>query len=307
MRTTPRILGAATMAAVALVLSTGAARALEPGAHPPFLLGSTAGVPIGLLPRPSLYVSNLATYLDYRYSPDSGPGPRALYSFSDAVTVLWVPDVIVLGARYGALVQQAVVEKTVTGIPPRGVSSTKAGFNNTLISPLNLAWSLPENLFVSARFAFHLPNGDYDRHNLVNIANNFWAFEPNVGISYVRDGLDLSVRLVYDVMTENTDSAVRGNVNGRYRSGNIFSADYTASQAFGNWRFGVTGFGTQQTHDDSARGRTLPDTKFSKVGIGPLIQYNAEWIGINVYYIRDVVSTDTFGGDAFYFRVTLRF
>jgi hypothetical protein len=302
-----RILIWFTLATVILVTETRSARAIEPGAHPPYLAGATAGVPIGVLPPPAFYVSNLATYFDYRFSPDTRPGPRTLQVSSDALTVLWVPDLTILGARYGLLVQQGFVDKTVTGIPPRGATSTGTGLHNTLISPLNLAWTLPSDFFVSARVAVYLPNGHYSRNNLVNIANHFWAFEPSVGISYLRDEFDVSVHLVYDIMTENTDSNAPGSVNNRYRSGNIFSADYTVSQAFGSWRFGVTGFGVQQTHDDSADGRRVRDTKFSKIGIGPLVEYNARWIGINAYYIRDVTWTDTFGGDNFYLRVTVRF
>jgi hypothetical protein len=307
MRVLPGVRTVVGIAAFVVASSTGSALAIEPGAHPPFLAGSTGGVPIGLIPQPSFYVSSLTTYLDYKFHADSRPGPLALYALSEALTILWVPDFTILGARYGALVQQAVVERTITGIPPRGVSSTETGLNNTLISPINLAWTLSNDVFVSARFAVHLPNGQYDRHKLVNIANNFWAFEPNVGITYLRDGFDLSLRLLYDIMTENTRSNARGNVNGRYHSGNILSADYTASQAFGNWRFGVTGTGVWQTHNDSAGGRTLRDTTFSKFGIGPLIQYNAGWIGLNAHYIRDVVWTDTFGGGNFFFRATVRF
>jgi hypothetical protein len=308
MGTIPRILAAFTVAAIILACSTGSAPALEPGAHPPFLPGSTGGVPIGLLPPPALYVSSLTTYIDGFFHADSRPRhPRALYSFSEGVSILWVPDVMPLGARYGFFAQQAVVDKTVTGIPPRGVSSSERGLNNTFVAPLSLAWMLPSNFFASARFGFHLPNGQYDRHNLVNIANNFWAFEPSVGITYVRDGLDLSLRLVYDTMTENTSSNAPGNVNGRYQSGNIFSADYTASQGFGKWRLGVTGSGVQQTNDDSAAGRTLHGTKVSKVGIGPLLQYNASRIGLNVHYVRDMAWSGGFGGHNYYFRVTVKF
>ena len=298
---------AGTVAALAVACSVGSAAALEPGAHPPFLAGSTGGVPIGLLPPAGFYVSSLTTYFDYSFHSDNPGGPRNLYSFSEALSILWVPDITLLGARYGAFVQQPFVEKTVTGIPPRGRSSTETGLNNTVISPLNLAWALPGDVFVSARFAFQPAVGQYDRDNLVNIANNFWAFEPNVGITYLRGGVDLSVRLVYDVVTENPSSSARGNVNGRYRSGNIFTGDYTVSQAFGAWRFGVTGFGVQQTNDDSAGGQSLHGTTFSRVAIGPLIQYNTRRIGIDAHYIRDIAWSNTFGGHSFFFRFVVGF
>ena len=151
------------------------------------------------------------------------------------------------------------------------------------------------------------PSDSTTRDNLVNIANNFWALEPNVGITYVRGGFDLSVRFVYDIVTENRSSSARGNVNGQYQSGNIFTGDYTVSQAFGPWRFGVTGFGVQQTNDDSVGGRSLRETTFSRVAIGPLIQYNAKGIGLDAHYIRDVAWSNTFGGHSFFFRLAVGF
>jgi hypothetical protein len=308
MRVVPRVLTAFTLAAIALVTPTGSARALEPGAHPPYLHGATGGVPIGVLPPPAFYVSSLTTYLHgVLHTDDSPKHPPTISVFSEGLTILWVPDIKFLGARYGAFVNQAVVAQTISNLPPSRKTESGSGLLNTVISPLNLAWTLPSDFYVSTRFAFYLPDGQYDRHSLVNVANNFWTFEPNVGISYLKGGFDLSLHLVYDIMTENTSSSARGNVHGKYLSGNIFTADYSASQAFGKWRVGVTGYGLQQTTNDSADGRTLHDTQVSKIGIGPLIEYNAKWIGINAYYIRDIVWKRTFGGDNFYLRVTVKF
>jgi hypothetical protein len=307
-RAVRRVLTALMVAAMVFGASPGSAPGLEPGAHPPFLVGATDGIPIGALPPPAIYVSSLTTYLNGIFHADTKfKHTPSLASFSEGLTILWVPDFKLWGARYGAFVNQAAVVKTVSSIPPRGVTSTETGLGNTIISPLNLAWVVPKDLFVSARFSFYPPDGQYDRHNLVNIADNFWAFEPNVGISYLRNGLDLSVHLVYDIMTANNSSSAFGNVHSNYHSGNIFVADYSASQAFGQWRFGVTGYGVQQTHDDSAGGRTLDATQISKVGVGPLIEYNTSRIGINFYYVRDVAWKRGFGGDNFFLRATVKF
>ena len=307
MRVVSRVLTVFALAAIALVTPTRAARALEPGAHPPYLHGATGGVPIGVLPPPAFYVSSLTMYMHgILHADDSPTHPPTISAFSEGLTILWVPDFKLLGARYGAFVNQVVVAQSISNLPPSRKTESSSGLLNTVISPLNLAWTLPSDLYVSARFAFYLPNGQYDHDSLVNVANNFWTLEPNVGISYLKDGFDLSLHLVYDIMTEN-GLAARGNVHGKYLSGNIFTADYSVSQAFGKWRVGVTGYGVQQTNNDSAGGRALPDTQISKVGIGPLIEYNTRWIGINAYYIRDVVWKRTFGGDNFYLRATVKF
>jgi hypothetical protein len=195
-------------------------------------------------------------HLLVRTQPSVGGAPEAL-------TILWVPDFTILGARYGALVQQAVVERTITGIPPRGVSSTETGLNNTLISPINLAWTLSNDVFVSARFAVHLPNGQYDRHKAREHRQQFLGLRAQRR-NHVSEGrvrpLPTSPLRHHDREHALERSRHRER---RYHSGNILSADYTASQAFGNWRFSVTGTGVWQTHNDSAGGRTLRDTTFS--------------------------------------------
>jgi hypothetical protein len=291
-----------------LTVISAPAHAFEPGAHPPFGAGATGGIPIGAIPPAGFYLSSVTTYGESTFHADSRPGgPKTQSFFVEGLTGQWVPDVTPWGARYAAFIQQALVVRTVTGLPPRGDTQTASGLDNTIISPLNLAWTLPSDFWLSARFAFYPPDGQYHRKDRVNIANNFWAFEPNVGISYLRGGLDLSVHLVYDIETENTSSNAPGNVHGKYQSGDVFVADYTASYAIRKWRFGVTGWGVQQTTNDSAGGRTLRGTELSKVGLGPLIEYNASWIGVNLYYVHDVVWRGGFGGDKFFLRATIKF
>ena len=302
------LLVAWALAAGAVVVVPGAAGAFDPQGHVPFAPGSTGGVPIGVLPLPGFYLSSLGTWTEGSYHADTLPRKvPGLYVVGESLTFLWVPDVKILGASYGAFINQGFVQKTITHIPPRNIGKSETGPINTMVSPLNLAWSLPSNLYVSGRFAFYPPDGQYDRDNLVNIANHFWTFEPNVGISYLNGGLDLSLHLVYDIPTENESTNVRGSVNHRYQSGNVFTADYSASYAIGHWRFGLTGWGVQQTNDDSAGGRTLRGTQLWKVGLGPLIEYNISWLGVNLYYIRDVAWNNAFGGNTVYLRATFKF
>jgi hypothetical protein len=304
----PRVATAFTVAALALVTPTERAQAFEPGAHPPYLAGATGGVPIGVLPPPAFYISSLTTYFNGVLHTDNSPKPAPTISvFSEGLAILWVPDAKLWGARYGAFVNQIVAVETITNLPPGRKTGSDTGLLNTVISPLNLAWTLPSDFYVSVRFAFYPPNGQYDRHSLVNVANNFWSFEPSVGLSYLKGGFDFSLHLVYDIETENKSSSAPGNVHSRYLSGHVFTADYSASQAFGQCRVGVTGHGVQQTTNDSAGGRTLRDTQLSNFAIGPLIEYNARWIGVNAYYIREVMWKRTFGGDTFYLRATVRY
>jgi hypothetical protein len=294
--------------AIACGAPTATALAFEPGQHIPYAAGSAGGVPIGVNPPPGFYLSSLTGYFDGTFHTDvPPPHPLNISLFGEALTFLWVPDTTILGATYSALVNQGMITKTLSHIPPHNLTRTQTGLVNTVISPVNLSWSLPADFYVSGRFAVQLPDGQYNRDDLVNIANNFWAFEPNVGISYLKGGLDLSVRLLYDIVTENTDSNARGSAGGHYQSGNVFTGEFSATQSFGSWRFGLTGYGVAQTNDDSARGHLLKETEASRVGLGPIVEYNNKWVGINLYYIRDVQWNRAFGGDNFFFKVTVRF
>lgn len=296
------------MALLALGSCPDVASGFEPGAHVPYLPGSAGGVPIGAIPPPGYYLSTLAGYFEGQMHTDLPvKHPSENQSFGDGLTFLWVPDIELAGARYAAFINQTGIVKTITNIPPHGLTTTQTGLNNTVISPLNLSWELPYDLYVSGRFAFYVQDGQYNRNEIVNIANKFWTFEPNVGISYLKNGLDLSLHLVYDVSTTNTDSNAFGNNDGHYHSGDVFVAEYTASQAFGNWRFGITGYGVQQTNDDRAGGRLVNNSELHKVGMGPLIEYNTKRVGINFYYIRDIVWNRAYGGDVFYFKLTVKF
>jgi len=296
------------LAFLLLVCVATPARAFEPGAHPPFLAGSSAGVPIGVIPPAGYYLGSLATYAEGTFHPDSRPKtPDHVRAFTQGLTFTWVPDLEVSGTRYAASITQTFVAKEVAGVPPRNIDLNADGLVNTSISPINLAWVLPEHFYLSARFAFQVPDGQYDRHHQVYVANNFWDFEPNVGISYLRGGFDVSVRLLYDILTPNHSSSAPGNVHSNYHSGNVFTGEWAVSQSVGQWRFGIVGYGVQQTNDDSANGHTIEGTQLSRVGMGPLVEYNTKWIGINLYYTRDVVWRGAAGGDNFFLRATYKF
>lgn len=282
--------------------------AFEPGAHPPFLAGSSAGVPIGVIPPAGYYLGSLTTYAQATFHPDSRPKtPDDLRVFTQGFTFTWVPNLELLKTRYAASITQTFGAKTVTGVPPRNIDLNADGLVNTSISPINLAWVLPEDFYLSARFAFQLPDGQYERHDQVYIANNFWAFEPNIGISYLRGGFDVSVRLLYDILTPNHSSSAPGSIHSNYHSGNVFTGEWAVSQSAGHWRFGIVGYGVQQTNDDSANGHTIEGTQLSRVGMGPLVEYNAKWIGINLYYTRDIEWRGAAGGDNFFLRATYKF
>jgi hypothetical protein len=76
------------------------------------------------------------------------------------------------------------------------------------------------------------------------------------------------VRLLYDIVTENTDSKCPWQRVGHYQSGNVFTGEFSVTQAFGSWRFGLTGYGVAQTNDDSANGQLLRATEASRVSLG---------------------------------------
>jgi len=53
--------------------------------------------------------------------------------------------------------------------------------------------------------------------------------------------------------------------------------------------------------------RAMAGGLLMRPAVAPLIEYNTKWVGINFYYIRDVVWNRVYGGDVFYFKVTVKF
>lgn len=243
----------------------------------PYMPGVSVGSAAGALPPPGTYFANDNVYVVGGVRNNSGGNvPVNVWLDVDIPSVLWVPNVQILGATYAIALVQPYVFKGVDATGAGGRATISNGAFNTIVSPLNLSWNLNNGFFIGTGLGIYVPDG-YIVHQPAgsgqvngqpNIANDFWTFEPGVAISYLKDGWNLTAHAVLDLST--VDSATN------YQSGDIFYLDLTAAKSVGKWTFGAGGNFTQQFTKDTVNGAVTGNgtgNEVQHVLLGPLVSY----------------------------------
>lgn len=274
-----------------LVASALAGQAYAVESVTPYLPCNSCGVPVGALPPAGFYFSDETAYIDGSVVNNSGVKiPVNVTAFLTIPVLLYVPNVHVLGASAALALVQPISENTTTAF---GSTSRQTGLFNTILGG-TLSWALPNGLFVSGGLGVYLNDGTYNVRQATNIANNYTTFEPNVGISWLNNGWNLSLHLVVDTNTENTAD--------HYQSGNIFFTDYTVAKTFGKWTFGVVGDYVQQFSNDTLRGVTLANSEVGQFAVGPQVSYDFGPVTMTTFYTRDVWAQNGGQTDKFWLR-----
>jgi hypothetical protein len=271
--TSKALLAAAGMAA----LSWSPAQALEPGAAAQskagVFIGSSAGVP-----PPGIYMINQV----FTYQANlTGPGvagaaeKTGVHADVDVQAFLFVPGWTFLGATYDALIAQPFVDTSV-GSP---VNAQFAGVHNTYIVPVELSWNLGTSGFVvKTGLAVYTPNGTVTGiTGLGNQGAPYWTFQPELILSYLKDGWNLSAALYEEF---NTANSITG-----YTSGDILHLDITATKTIGKWTFGPVAYYVGQVSNDSCSSVTCLAT-YGAIAGGPGLnqRYNVWAVGGLVGY-----------------------
>jgi hypothetical protein len=269
-------LGALTFAAWA-----GPAHAVENVT--PYLPGNSVGTPSGATPPPGVYGVDSIDFLSGPIVDNNGnniPGLK-VQSAIDIPVLIWVPNFKLLGASYNVALIQPFSQQSLEiggGSPGGAASYNQYGIFNTIIVPANLSWMVAPDLFVSAGLGIYLPDGTYADHTTTikgvvgrqitgtSIANNTWDFEPDVAISYLGGGWNLTGKALFDVQTVNPST--------NYQSGTVFFFDWTAAHKFGKWEAGVGGEVAQQINNDTGFGAPSDGNKYSLVLLGPVASYD---------------------------------
>ena len=237
------LLAAAGIAAIAFspaYATEGGDQATKPGAF----IGSSAGVP-----PPGIYMFNqVFTYQANLVGPGTtnalGNAPGQHTGVQAAVDVqgfLFVPGWTFLGATYDAVLVQPFIQQSV-GSP---INAQASGMFNTYIVPVELSWRLGASGFaVKTGLGIYLADGTSTGINgLGNVANPYYTFQPELILSYLKDGWNLSVAMYDEINTENQVT--------HYTTGNIFHADFTATKTIGKWTFGPVAYYVGQVSNDS--------------------------------------------------------
>ena len=256
----------------------------KPGA----LIGASAGVP-----PPGIYMFNQV----FTYQANlTGPGVNTALGGNTHVGVqaavdvqgfLFVPGWTFLGATYDAVVVQPFVMDNI-GQP---VNVQQAGMFNTYIVPGELAWNNigGTGLGVKVGLGIYVPDGTINGvFGTGSVGSPFWTFQPEVIVSYLKDGWNLSAAIYEEINTRNTVS--------NYRSGNILHADFTATKTIGKWTLGPVAYYYGQVSDDScsalscgyATGTLLNPQRYDIWAVGGLLGYNFGSAALSVWATQEV-------------------
>ncbi len=261
-----------------------AARAVE--GLTPYIPGATTGVPVGALPPPGFYGDEDSFYVYGQYRDENGNLiPIKVSDPLAVVSLLWSTPYRVLGASYGAAVIQIAGYHQVDTTGIGGIKTASFGAFNTILEPVTLSWQLPHNLFVALGQIFYIPDGEFHSANGVRTQQSFstayFTYEPSLAISYLRNGLDLTIDNIYDVNAVNTKT--------HYKSGNLYYIDFTAAQTFGRTTVGLIGNLTQQVEDDRRFDRKVGNgNRAQNFLLGPMLKYDFGRFQILARFLGDV-------------------
>src|ERR1700748_1958016 len=210
---------------------------------PGVLIGASAGVPppgIYMFDQVFTYQANIEGPLKNSLLSGAKNGVQAAV---DVQGFLFVPGWTFLGATYDAVLAQPFVMANF-GNP---IDEQQAGMHNTYIVPAELSWKLADSGFaIKTGLGIYTPDGTVTGPNGTgSVGSAFWTFQPEVIISYLKDGWNLSAAIYEEFNTRSTVS--------QYKSGDILHADFTATKTIGKWTFGPVAYYVGQVSDASCK------------------------------------------------------
>jgi hypothetical protein len=274
----------------------------------PHLRGVDEGLVAGATPPPGVY-GVLDNYWATFVQRDAG-GNRTgakLDALVEVPVVLWQTGYQVFGADLSVAMAQPF-DYTNLRVPGTPDLSDNAhwGTYNTLLVPIQLSWALPNDFHVSGNLTVYIDDassapGNPPAGGGVGSGNGYWTLEPNVGISWLHDGWNLSMSVHYDYNFKNSKTD--------YHSGQQIAIDYTVAKTIGKWTLGVGAYQENQLTDDSGAGAAAAGCgnkngcKVSNYGIGPLVGYQFGGIEIVAEYNHGIYTESDVGGNIFNVRM----
>jgi hypothetical protein len=295
-----KVVCAAALAAT-VVLTAGSAFAEE--LWNPHLRGTDEGLAAGALPPEGVYFINdtyFATWKDMNGTNSNTNGIK-LNAWLDIPIVLWNPGIKVLGADYAVAIAQPFDYLDMSGGPYKN-DNGHTGTYNTVLIPGQLSWALPMDFHVKTGLSVYVddpssspahpaPNGG------VGSGNSFWTFSPELGLSWLHDGWNLSADMRYDYNLEDDTT--------HYNSGNMFDVDYTVTKTIGKWTAGIGAFEQNQLEKDKSNGATVANSTQENYGIGPIAGYNFGPVDVMATWNYGVMTHNEVGGDMFNVRLVV--
>ncbi|EHP86773.1 putative signal peptide protein [Geobacter metallireducens RCH3] len=230
---------------------------------------------VGALPPPGVYLVNYLLLVQKNSIKDNSGNSVPADFKADVVAevprLIYVSPFKLLGANWGAHVFLPFYHadvKSSSDIPPLNFDSRDTGMGDLIFSPLILGWHFTPSLHAVFALDTRAPTGDYDKNRPATqiLSRNHWTFEPVVAVSYLKEGFDVSAKLMYDFNTRNSDTGTD--------PGQEFHIDWAAGYGLSNGLSGgVVGYNYWQTTDDKVNGVRVEDANSRVGGIGFGIKY----------------------------------
>jgi hypothetical protein len=231
-------------------------------------------------------------------------------TYTSAVFAAYITRFRVLGSYWGlgAIGQSRIASQSLRIGPPGRLlaapTDTVGGFGDLILAPILLNWQWRQFHLMSA-LLLYVPTGSYDRHRIIDIGLNRWAWETDLGITWMDedDGRQASAFVGYTINRKNgaTD----------YRSGDEFHADFVLAQHLPRgFVLGMAGYVLQQTTADSGSGAIFGPYQGRVLALGPLVGKTiAPWkwpITFTIKYDFEFAAQNRPSGNALWLSAAVR-
>jgi len=300
------LLAAAGIAAFAFSPASAYEGGVQWQTKPGIFIGASAGVP-----PPGIYMfDQVFTYQTNLAGPVTGAvgNKQGVQAAVDVQGFLFVPGWTFLGATYDALIVQPFGMVSVgqpLALSP-GQVDMFSGVHNTYFVPVELSWKLgTSGVVVKTGLGIYAPTGTVQGatgtnivvsgnslNGFYNFGNKYWTFQPELIVSYLANGWNLSAALYEEFNTANSQD--------NYTQGDIFHADFTATKTIGKWTLGPVAYYVAQVSNDNCPVGictalhpfgTLGNTqRFQLFALGGLVEYNFGPASLSVWATQEVYS-----------------
>lgn len=252
----------------------------------------------GALPPPGSYLKTYGLY----YRADEvmdGLGEAAPIDFDLEVAgvVLRYIHVGTVEVAGGLWAQQVFVPVLNVDVSTPAGADDQFGLGDLIVDPFVVSWHKPP-FHYAVGTDIYVPVGAYDQQDLANVGRNYWTFEPVAAVTYLNEqGLDVSLKLMYDINLENPDTD--------YTSGDEFHADFAVGLNRGPWRAGLSGFYYDQVTGDDAPAGVEAGPDGYQIGLGPVVSYQAGPVNISAKYQAELETKGRPEGEHIWLNLTL--
>jgi hypothetical protein len=234
---------------------------------------------VGALPPPGTYLVNYMMLVQKNSLKNNSGNTLADVNFSvfaEVPRLIYVSPYTLFGANLAAHAFLPYYSADLTAPALGNLNVNDKGMGDIIFSPLVLGWHFGPELHAVAALDIWAPTGNYDKTNLATqvLSKNHWTFEPVLAVSYLKDGFDASIKLMYDFNTENNDYLHPGLGTGKLSPGQEFHFDWALGYSMKNGLTGgLVGYNFWQTTDDEFNSTKVADSKSQVGGIGVGLKY----------------------------------